>query len=263
MRSAFPVSNLSCTGDGMTAMKFEDQKLPDLDQYVTLAEQFIPARRAIFAIVEASFLELLPKGPARILVVGAGGGEEILRLGLDNPDWSFVGVDTYEPMVELARRRLADTPVGARSQVHASTVETFGERDFDAATCILTAHFVPDDGAKLAFFKAIHARLTPGAPLAIVDGVGVAGEVQTELLRRIWKRHAVRNGAAEELAENNAENFKKVAVVSVEREEELLRSAGFERLTPIFQGLALKGWLAFASSERARPSLAISKVESD
>jgi tRNA (cmo5U34)-methyltransferase len=246
MRCASPASNRSCTGDGMTAMKFEDQNLPDLDDYVTLAEQFIPGRRAIFAIVEASFLELLPKGPARILVVGAGGGEEILRLGLDNPDWSFVGIDTYQPMVELARRRLADTPIVARSKVDAKPVENLDEKDFDAATCILTAHFVPDDGAKLAFFKAIRARLKSGAPLAIVDGVGVAGEAQTELLRRIWKRHAVRNGAAEEVAEINAENFKKIAVVSAERQEELLASAGFERLTPIFRGLAIKGWLAFA-----------------
>lgn len=230
----------------MTTLKFEDQKLPDLDDYARLAEQFIPGRQAIFAIVEASLLELLPEGPARILVVGAGGGEEILRLGVNNPDWTFVGVDTYEPMVELARKRLAGAPVGARSQVHTTTIEDLDAKDFDAATCILTAHFVPDDGAKLAFFEAIHRRLKPGAPLAIVDGVGMAGEARTELLRRIWKRHAVRNGVAEEVADSNAENFKKVAVVSEEREEDLLTSAGFERLTPIFRGLAIKGWLAFA-----------------
>jgi tRNA (cmo5U34)-methyltransferase len=230
----------------MTAMKFEDQKLPDLEDYAKLAEQFIPGRRAIFAIVEASLLELLPPGSAKILVVGAGGGEEILRLGQHNPSWSFVGVDTYEPMVELARRRLAEVPVGARSQVHAQPIESLDENGFDAATCILTAHFVPDDGSKLAFFKAIRARLKPGAPLAIVDGVGIADEPETELLRRIWKRHAIRNGAAEEVAESNAENFKKVAVVSAEREVELLTSAGFERITPIFRGLAIKGWLAFA-----------------
>jgi tRNA (cmo5U34)-methyltransferase len=194
----------------MTVMKFEDQKLPDLDDYARLAEQFIPGRRAIFAIVEASLLELLPEGPAKILVVGAGGGEEILRLGLDNPHWSFVGVDTYQPMVELARRRLAESPVGARSQVHAITIEDLDEREFDAATCILTAHFVPDDGPKLAFFKAIRTRLKKGAPLAIVDGVGVTGEAQTELLRRIWKRHAIRNGVAEDVAAANAQNFAKV-----------------------------------------------------
>lgn len=230
----------------MAAMKFEDLKLPDLDNHAKLAEQFIPGRRAIFVIVEASFLELLPPGPARILVVGAGGGEEILRLGQDSPNWSFVGIDTHQPMVELARKRLAETPVGARSEVHTTTIEGLDQEDFDAATCILTAHFVPDDGAKLAFFKAIRARMKPGAPLAIVDGVGVAGEPETELLRRIWKRHAVRNGVAAEVAESNAENFKKVAVVSAEREVELLTSAGFERITPIFRGLAIKGWLAFA-----------------
>lgn len=230
----------------MTALKFEDQKLPALDRYVTLAEQFIPGRQALFVIVESSFLELLPSGPARILVVGAGGGEEILRLGENNPDWSFVGVDTYEPMVALARHRLAETAVGARSTVHTQTIESLDENEFDATTCILTAHFVPDDGSKLAFFKAIRTRMKPGAPLAIIDGVGVAGEAETELLRRLWKRHAIRNGAPVELAESNAENFKKVAIVSVAREEELLADAGFQRLTPIFRGLAIKGWLAFA-----------------
>ncbi len=245
-RCASPASNPSCTGDRMTAMKFEDQKLPDLDHYVTLAEQSIPARRAIFAIVEASFLELLPLGPARILVVGAGGGEEIVRLGQDNPTWSFVGVDTYEPMVELARRRLAELPSVrearfTRSRSRAST------RRISTPRLAFSPHTsFPTTGRNWRSLKAIRARLKPGAPLAIIDGVGIAGEPETELLRRIWKRHAVRNGAAEELAENNAENFKKVAVVSAEREEELLTSAGFERLTPIFRGLAIKGWLAFA-----------------
>lgn len=230
----------------MSAMKFEDQKLPDLDDYARLAEQFIPGRRAIFAIVEAALLELLGQSPSRILVVGAGGGEEILRLGLNNPNWSFVGVDTHQPMVELARRRLAELPVGARARVETTTIEALEDTDFDAATCILTAHFVPDDGAKLAFLKAIHSRMKPGAPLAIVDGVGIVGEERTELLRRIWRRHAMLNGVPEEVAESNAQNFKKVAVVSEEREEVLLTSAGFERLTPIFRGLAIKGWLAFA-----------------
>ena len=230
----------------MSALKFEDQQLPDLDQYASLAEQYIPGRRAIFSIVEASFLELLGARPAKILVVGAGGGEEILRLGGGNPSWSFVGVDTYGPMVDLARRRLATSPVGPRSAVHTTPIEQLDEAGFDAATCILTAHFVPDDGSKLAFFKAIRARLKPGAPLAIIDGVGVSGEPQTELLRRIWKRHAVLNGVAEDAAERNAQNFGKVAIVSAAREEDLLTSAGFKDLVPIFRGIAITGWLAFA-----------------
>lgn len=230
----------------MTVLKFEDQGLPDLDDYAALAEKFVPGRRAIFAIVEASLLELLPDGPARILVVGAGGGEEILRLGSGNPDWSFVGVDTHQPMVDLALKRLSGTSVGARSEVLATAIEDLDETGFDAGTCIVTAHFVPDDGAKLAFFNGIHARLKPGAPLAIVDGTGVSGDPETDLLRRIWTRHAIRNGVAEEVAVKNAENFKNIAVVSSQRQEDLLTSAGFKRLTPIFRGLAIKGWLAFA-----------------
>lgn len=227
-------------------MKFEDQDLSRLSEYAALAESYIPGRLAIFAIVESAFHELLTAEPAKILVVGAGGGEEILRLGAENPSWSFVGVDTFEPMVEMAKVRLAASPVGERSVVHTMGIDQLDESGFDAATCILTAHFVPDDGSKLAFFEAIRARMKPGAPLAIIDGVGVSGERDTELLRRIWVRHAVRNGVPEAEARKNAQNFSKIPVVSAEREEELLQAAGFKDLVPIFQGLAIKGWLAFA-----------------
>ena len=41
-------------GDRMTALKFEDQDIRNLDDYATLAEQFIPGRRAIFAFAPTS-----------------------------------------------------------------------------------------------------------------------------------------------------------------------------------------------------------------
>lgn len=233
----------------MAALKFEDQfegqKVPQIEDYARLAEQFIPARRAIFVMIEAAFLELLPAGPVRILVAGAGGGEEILKLGTNQPEWSFAGVDTFEPMIELARQRLTGLPVNERTSLYVGSIDSFGQRDFDAATCILTAHFVPDDGRKLAFFKALSARLKPGAPLAIVDGVKSDSGRINQLQRRLWIRHAVCNGAPLDLAMYNAANFDKVAVVTPQREEELLQSAGFANITPFFQGLAIKGWLAF------------------
>ena len=230
----------------MSTLQFKDQKLPSLDHYATLAEKFIPARHAIFTIIEAAFVELLEFRPAKVLVVGAGGGEEIVRLAQKNQSWSFIGVDTYEPMIELAHKRISENVPQAKYELAAIPLSDLEETDFDAATCILTAHFVPDDGSKLALFKDIRARLKPGAPLAIVDGVGTSGEPRTELMRRFWKQHALLNGADPEMVENNAENFRKVAVVSTERELELLAEAGFSDLQPIFKALAIEGWLAFA-----------------
>jgi SAM-dependent methyltransferase len=40
---------------------------------------------------------------------------------------------------------------------------------FDAATCLLTLHFVPDDGAKEQTLREIRRRLKPGAPFVLVD----------------------------------------------------------------------------------------------
>jgi tRNA (cmo5U34)-methyltransferase len=57
---------------------------------------------------------------------------------------------------------------------------------------------------------------------------------------------ALNDPVAEEAAESNGQNFKNVAVISAERQEEQLTSTSFKDLVPIFRGLAIKGWLAFA-----------------
>jgi len=86
---------------------------------------------------------------------------------------------------------------------------------------------------------------------ASVEGTGASGEPGPDLPRRIWMLHAVRNGAAKAAAEANAGTFKKVAVVSAERREDVLRSAGFERLTPIFRGLP--SWAGLLSHDASAP----------
>ena len=43
-------------GERMTALKFEDQDISNLDDYATLAEQFIQSRRAIFSFAPTSLV---------------------------------------------------------------------------------------------------------------------------------------------------------------------------------------------------------------
>ncbi|WP_286079900.1 class I SAM-dependent methyltransferase, partial [Agrobacterium sp. MS2] len=44
------------------------------------------------------------RGPADILVVGAGGGLEIRAMAEMRPDWRFTGVDPSPAMLDIARQ---------------------------------------------------------------------------------------------------------------------------------------------------------------
>ncbi len=54
--------------------------------------------------------------------------------------------------------------------LHRGTISELDETNFDAATALLEMHFLPDDGEKLDFLKAIHNRLKRGAKLILADG---------------------------------------------------------------------------------------------
>lgn len=51
----------------------------------------------------------------RILIVGAGGGQELETFGRAEPDWRFVGIDPSAVMLEQARRRIRGTEIESRT----------------------------------------------------------------------------------------------------------------------------------------------------
>jgi hypothetical protein len=77
---------------------------------------------------------------ARVLVLGAGGGLEIKAFSEARPDWRFDGIDPSAEMLNLARSTLG--PLATRTRLHHGLIDCAPEGPFDAATCILTLHFV-------------------------------------------------------------------------------------------------------------------------
>ncbi len=227
----------------MSQVDFEKHASTGIEEYVLRARQSIPGRDAIFLIARALF-EIKLAENAKILVVGAGGGEEILSLGLPNPGWQFVGVDLTKAMLELAETRFAQKQLPNKVELHQTDIRNLDETDFDAATCILTLAFVADDGAKLAMLRAIRERLKSGALFLLVEGVLEKEDAQFQENVRAWKRHAQNNGMPIELTEIMVENTLKLPLVTEERELELLREAGFADARKVFQGIHVNGWLS-------------------
>jgi len=226
----------------MSKTEFE-KLLSGINEYVERARQSIPGRDALFLIAR-SYLENKLSTNAKILVIGAGGGEEIISLGKDNSSWEFVGVDLSEEMLKLANSRIQQE--GLKNEVHLHQMEVLNleDNDFDAATCLLTLHFVPDDGSKLKTLQAIQKRLKPNSPFILVDAVGERETPEFSDNVMAWKRHAQNNGMPIELLDKMFENAMALPFVTENRETELLTQAGFSQIRKIYQGTCFNGWLA-------------------
>ncbi len=100
------------------------------------------------------------------LVMGAGGGAELMAIAAARQSCRITGVDPSPDMLALAEGKLRAAGHAERVSLVTGYVADAPEGPFDAATSCLVAPFVPDDGGKLDYFRQLRRRLRPGAPLA-------------------------------------------------------------------------------------------------
>lgn len=181
---------------------------------------------------------------ARILVVGAGGGAELDAMARSHPGWRFTGVDPSAPMLAMARATLGER--AGRVEFHEGYVATASGGPFDAATCLLTMHFVPRD-ERAPTLRQIHRRLKPGAPfvLAHMSFPQAAEERDTWLAR--YAAFAVASGVEPDAARRAATAIgANLPLMAPDDEEALLAQAGFSGTRLFYAGLAFRGWVAHA-----------------
>ena len=116
---------------------------------------------------------------------------------------------------------------------------------YDAATSLLTLHFMEDNGEKLDALKAVRARLRPKAPFVLVDLCMDRTADDFDLRRNRYSTFALDSGAAKEDVERTHDRLREVLkTVSAARNEELLREAGFSATELFYAGLSWRGWVA-------------------
>jgi tRNA (cmo5U34)-methyltransferase len=188
--------------------------------------------------------ERMPKD-AKVLVLGAGGGLEILTMATAEPGWTFCGVDPSAEMLAAARLTLGEA--AARVDWIEGLIFDAPQGPFDGGTCMLTLHFVPDDGAKLETLKAMRSRLKPGAPFVIahiaIDKAAPDADMQFER----YAKYSEDSGTDPEMVERARTSVKGMLhSVGPARDEALLKEAGFTGVELIFAGLVWRGWAAYA-----------------
>ena len=192
-----------------------------------------------------ALLLLAERVPAdgRVLVLGAGGGLELKVFADQQPGWQFEGVDPSAEMLKLAQATLG--PLAARVRLHEGYIDTAPAGPFDAATCLLTLHFLTL-AERRHTLRELAQRLKPGAPLVVAHH----SFPQDEPARAVWLARyaafAVSSGVGREPAERaSAAIGARLPVLAPPQEEALLREAGFTDVSLFYAGFTFRGWVAY------------------
>lgn len=214
-----------------------------ISDYAERTRRLVPGLADLHRMCALLLAERTPRD-GRVLVVGAGGGLEIEAFAEAHPGWRFDGVDPSADMLELARA--THGPLASRVALHHGYVDSAPEGPFDAASCLLTLHFI-DAAERLRTLREIHRRLRPGAPFVVMH-LSVSEDVSE---RSLWLSRyaafAVASGVDPEKARVAASTIEaQLPVLAPEQDEALMREAGFKRVSVFYVGLAFRGWVAEA-----------------
>jgi tRNA (cmo5U34)-methyltransferase len=181
---------------------------------------------------------------ANVLVVGAGTGEEIVRLGRAQPGWRFTAVDPSAEMLERCQERVAEAGMSDRvTHVQERVEDLPPDAHFDGATSIFVAHFLQDPAVKRRYFRAIARRLRPGAPLLLADLFAGPSAEAFDALVATWRRALRREGLSADEVEHVFDRMdRQIDFVAEEALSQILADAGLGTPTRFYQHLLWGGW---------------------
>lgn len=216
---------------------------PATHSYADGPPRQVPGFAGLHRMTTMLLAERMPED-GRVLVLGAGGGLELKAFAEAHPDWSFDGVDPSADMLRLASETVA--PYADRVRLHQGYIESAPEGPFDAATSLLTFHFIPRE-QRLETLRQIRRRLKPGAPLVLAH----ISFPQSEPERLMWIARHVAFGAPDgtdpaQLQSSREAIGTRLSILSPEDEEAMLREAGFSGVSLFYAGFSFKGWVAYA-----------------
>lgn len=203
----------------------------------------VPGFLALQRMARLLIAERVPED-ANILVVGAGGGLELRAFAEAHPAWNFDGVDPSSAMLSLAIEVIG--PHAERVRLHQGYIDQAPEGPFDAATCLLTMHFVElEERRRMA--AEIHRRLKPGSPFVVAHFSFPQGEGERDRWLSRFAAFLVDSGVEPDKAEAARAGIgSRLPILSPEEDEAILREAGFNPIELFYVGFTFRGWVAYA-----------------
>jgi tRNA (cmo5U34)-methyltransferase len=219
-------------------------KTPRTNPYDAWIGQMIPGYDVMHRLAEVCLgAELRTK--ARVLMVGAGTGAEVLASGKRHPGWTITAAEPDARMSERARKKIAAAGLTRQVRWHEGSLATLKPSPpFDAATLIIVLQFLAD-AQKLALLREIGRRLKPGAPLILATFVGDRAAAQTKNAYDLCRAWAIGNGLdPDDAARRITHQREDVHLVTEAKMSALARKAGYVDMQRIYQALPVTAWLA-------------------
>lgn len=212
-------------------------------RYAEGPRRLVPDLEALHRMTLLLLAERAPKG-ARVLVLGAGGGMELKVFAEGQPGWRFDGVDPAAAMLKLAEEMLGR--LAAQVSLHEGYIESAPDGPFDAATCLLTLHFLGLE-ERLRTLQEVRRRLKPGAPFVVAHHSFPRDEASRELWSSRFVAFAVASGVERGMAETGRGFIAhQLPALSPEQDEASLREAGFSDVSLFYAAFTFRGWVAYA-----------------
>lgn len=146
------------------------ESFDDVDRYESEIPLLVPGYELLHAMVPLLVRAELGARDARALVVGCGAGHELVALARANPRLVVDALDPAPAMVAAAERNVALAGLHDRIAVRRATMHDLAPaQGYDVVVALLVAHFVPDDGARAAFFSKIGALTKRGGVVVVAD----------------------------------------------------------------------------------------------
>lgn len=210
--------------------------------YAEGAMQKVPGLLDMQRMARLLLEERLP-ADGTVLVLGAGGGMELLAFAEAQAGWHFHGIDPSAPMLDMARQRLG--PLASRVAFTHGYIDDAPEEECDGAACLLTLHFLPAE-QRLHTLKAMRRRLKPGAPLVVAHHSYPQDDAQKGRWLQRFAAFSASSGIALDVAHTVDSMARLLPALSPEQDVALLHEAGFGTVELFYAAFSFRGWVAYA-----------------
>lgn len=179
-----------------------------------------------------------------ILVVGAGGGQELVTISSQYPQAKFSAVEPSVEMLKAAKDAVERANVTLNIDWFNCELQPAMHVRVDAATCHLVLHFLEKREKKQELLENIASHMKPGA-LFFISAVMLEGAGNDELMLQYWKHSMLASGAMLEGWERYSQSFG-VTNHPITRAElvELLNNSGFVSVVPYFKSYTVEAFVA-------------------
>lgn len=191
------------------------------------------------------FLSVLLPGEAHILVIGAGTGQDILRICSQNSLWRVAGFESSEQLREKCQENIAQAGLTNRVRIMSNQ---FGNPDlaeaFDCALSLLTPGMSEKPGDMAQYFRDILGMLRQGGTLLTADITKGDDYAANNLFDSAWRKHGELEGAnMDEFDQDIFWRSRRTVHLDPKDYETMLTWTGFTQPQVFFRAFSLCGWL--------------------